>query len=137
MPRTVKPPTPGPRSGSSGRGGGSATQVAEEYAAALARGREVNSLKGLDAYLGDIATSTEKIREGLIQAAAVAETGMPDEQSAADGLRDLAKHLAKASQDAADLQARQHRRNAVDHERLDNRRRNEPGYDSMHPGNNE
>lgn len=137
MPRTVKPPPAGPRSGSGGRGGGTVTQAAEEYAAAMARpGREVNSLKSLDAYLADVATSLEKAQQGLTRAAAVTEEGMPDEPSAADGLRSIAQALAKASQDATSLRVDQHRRNSVDHERLDNRRRNEPGYDSLHPGNN-
>lgn len=124
---------PDPSTAVSGRAtgrGGSITAAAEQMAAAMAKpGAPIDTVKGMDHNLGDISSAMETLAGGLKNAANTQLDAMPDEQAAHERLMQLSKQMQQTAQEAALIQADQRRRNAMDHERLDNARRNERGYD--------
>jgi hypothetical protein len=133
MPERRKPNAPfvPTRGGGIGSGrGGSITAAAEQVAAAMAKpGHDIGNLKGMHANLGDIAGSFTALADGLKQAANAQLEAMPDETAVYERLMQLSKQANQVGQEASLIQSDQHRRNAQDHERLDNSRKNERGYD--------
>lgn len=129
--RVPKPSTGGAQAG---RGGG-LTQAAEQFAGALAKPpTELNLLKNFDESLGDLAGAVAAIESGMKNYTAAAEAGMPAEVHAHQELGRYAQQFRQMAEGLRILQADQRRRNALDHERIDNGRPNEDGYD--HRANN-
>lgn len=89
----------------------------------------INTLKGMDRNLGDLASALGAIAGGLKHAGNVQAEAMPDERAAHEQMALLAKQAEQLAQQAQQLQADQKRRNRMDHERMDAPRRNESGYD--------
>src|SRR5207302_7530213 len=112
------------------QGGGNITQAAEELAGTMGKpGQPINTVKGMDRNLGDLAGALGAIAGGVKNAANGQLQAMPDEIAAHERLMQLSTQVQKAAQEAALIQADQRRRNAPDHERLDNSRKNAKGYD--------
>jgi hypothetical protein len=125
--RRVPAPSRGTGGGS---GGGNLTAAGEVFAAALAKpSTEVNTLKTFDRDLGDLAGAVEAMQGGMKNHAAVVQAGMPDESAAHEELSRYSQQLGQMAEGLKILQADQRRRNALDHQRVEDGRKNEKGYD--------
>lgn len=134
---TMADPTATPRrrvaapGGGGGRAGGRGlTAAAEQFAGTLAKPpTPVNTLKTFDADLGDLANAVEVLQSGVKNHTAVVQAGMPAETYAHEELARYAQQFGQIAAGLKVLQADARRRLALDHERVDNGRPNEKGYD--------
>ena len=127
-----KQPRPVPsRQSGNGRNGGIITASAEQVASVISKpAQPIDTLKGMDAYLGDVASAVGALAGGLNNASRGAlPESMPDERAVHEGMASIAQRAQQLAQELQLLQADARRRNHQDHERLDNARRNERGYD--------
>jgi hypothetical protein len=135
MPTPPKPPTrrpiPSPSTGGGGgTGGGTLTAAAEGMAAALAKpGRELNTVNNLDRNLVDLTAALRTLQQGLSRHTAVVQEGMPAERAVHEELGRMAQQLGQVAESSAQLRSDQRRRLAADHERIEQPRPNEVGYD--------
>jgi hypothetical protein len=124
-PRAAAAPAPG-----GGGGGGPFTAGAEQFAQALSKpAAPIDTLKGMDRALVDFGQAMNVVSDGVKNLRTVAEDAMPDEGVLHDQIGQYAQQMAQIAAGIELMREDQHRRNAADHERIDNHRKNELGYD--------
>jgi hypothetical protein len=114
------------RGGSTGRSGGNVTAAAEQLASAMAKpGTDINPIKRLDNYLGDMAGGIEATAKGLKDAAAQVAEAHPDNHALTEQIASAARLIQQAEQALKQAQANNKRQLAPDYDRIEAPRKNE------------